>query len=140
MNEGDIHEGGCLCGAVRYRATGRPVRVNYCHCRMCLKATGAPVSAWATFARSQVRFVQGRPTLRRSSDIARHGFCATCGSALTWEGDGDPDLTDVSIGSLDHPEKVAPQEHLWTESAVRWLHIDDELPRHHRSRSEGAGD
>jgi hypothetical protein len=130
----EIHEGGCLCGAVRYAARGRPTHVNYCHCRMCLKATGAPVSAWATFPSARVTFTKSAPTLRRSSAIAQRGFCATCGSALTWQGDERADLVDLSVGTLDRPERVSPQDHLWTESAVPWLHIEDDLPRYPRSR------
>lgn len=130
----EIHEGGCLCGAVRYIARGKPTQVNFCHCRMCLKATGAPVSAWATFPADHVTFMKVTPTYRRSSAIAERGFCATCGSALTWKGDRHPDVIDLTIGSLDHPERVVPIDHIWTESAVPWLHIQDDRPRYPRTR------
>lgn len=130
----EIHDGGCLCGAVRYRARGRPLNVNHCHCRMCVKASGAPIVTWATFPLDAFDFTLGAPTVRRSSAIAVRGFCAACGSALTWEGDANPGHIDVTVGTLDQPERVAPREHLWTEGAVPWLRIADDLPRHPRSR------
>lgn len=49
-------EGGCLCGQVRYRVTSEPKAAAYCHCRMCQRATGAPVTAWVRFPTSAVRF------------------------------------------------------------------------------------
>lgn len=130
----ESHDGGCLCGAVRYVAHGKPTHVNICHCRMCLKATGAPVSAWATFPTTHVSFTQRAPTFRRSSPIAQRGFCDVCGSALAWKGDSHPDLIDLSVGSLDRPEMVRPVDHLWTENAVPWLPIQDDLPHYPRSR------
>jgi hypothetical protein len=131
----EVHEGGCLCGAVRYRAEGRPTNVNHCHCRMCQRGSGAPVVTWATFPVKQLTWTKGTTTIRRSSSIAVRGFCSTCGSALLWQGDAHPDEIDITAGSLDRPEAIAPQEHLWTESAVPWLRIEDSLPRHRRSRS-----
>lgn len=135
MSGGDeLHTGSCLCGAVRYVARGMPVQVNICHCRMCQKATGAPMSAWVTFPRDQVEFVGTEPTFRQSSEIAVRGFCAACGSALTWQGTAQPELIDLSVGTLDDPGRIRPQDHLWTSSAVPWLHIADDLPRYARSR------
>jgi hypothetical protein len=130
----EVREGGCLCGAVRYRAEGRPVSVNHCHCRMCQRASGAPVVTWATFPVAQFKWTKGAPTIRRSSEIAVRGFCGACGTALLWQSDAQPDLIDITAGSLDRPETIAPQEHLWTESAVPWLTIEDDLPRYRRSR------
>jgi hypothetical protein len=131
----EVHEGGCLCGAVRYRAEGMPTNVNHCHCRMCQRASGAPVVTWATFPMSRFKWTKGAPTIRRSSDIAVRGFCSACGSALLWQDDAHADMIDITAGSLDKPEAVAPNEHLWTESAVSWLRFEDSLPRHKRSRS-----
>jgi hypothetical protein len=130
----EVHEGGCLCGAVRYRAETGPVNVNHCHCRMCQRASGAPVVTWATFPVAKFKWTKGAPTIRRSSDIAVRGFCSACGTALLWQSDAHPDLIDITAGSLDRPETIAPQEHLWTESALPWLTIEDDLPRYRRSR------
>jgi hypothetical protein len=129
-----VYEGGCLCGAVRYRAEGAPRHVNHCHCRMCRVGSGAPILTWVTFAREKFKWTKGAPTLRRSSDIAMRGFCNTCGTALLWQGDAGPGEIDVTAGSLDRPEGIAPQDHLWTESAVPWLTVVDDLPRYKRSR------
>ncbi len=135
MSEGTAHDGGCLCGAVRYRAEGAPLRVLHCHCQMCRKAGGAPFVTWAVFPRRAVRFVRGDPGLYRSSPIAVRRYCRDCGSALTWEGDGSPDSIDLTVGSFDHPDRLpAPVEHLWTEAQIPWLHLADDLPRHPRER------
>jgi hypothetical protein len=136
MSAEEIHEGGCLCGTVRYRARGRPTQVNHCHCRMCQRGSGAAVVTWATFPAARVEWVRGRPTLRRSSDIAARGFCGSCGSALLWQGDAHKDLIDLTAGTLDRPEAIKPEDHIWTESAVPWLPVDDGLPRYKRSRKD----
>lgn len=130
----DIHEGGCLCGAVRWRATGKPRNVNHCHCEMCRKGSGAPVVTWAAFAIADLTFTKGQPTWRPSSDIAQRGFCSACGSALSWQRLKGADKIDVTVGSCDQPDALAPREHLWTDAAVSWLHIEDNLPRHRRHR------
>jgi hypothetical protein len=130
----EIYEGGCLCGAVRWRATGAPTTIGYCHCEMCRRASGAPVTAWATFAVANVEFTRVAPALRPSSDIASRGFCAACGSALLWRGKERADFMDLAVGTADEPERLAPREHLWTENAISWLRVEDALPRHRRER------
>jgi hypothetical protein len=57
-----VREGGCLCGAVRYRIEALPTDIAYCHCRMCQKASGAPAMAWATVPASAFAWTRGRPT------------------------------------------------------------------------------
>ena len=135
MNAAAVVEGGCLCGAVRYCAEGPPKHVNHCHCRMCRVGSGAPVVTWVTFERARFRWTKGAPTMRRSSDLATRGFCSVCGTALLWQGDAGPGEIDVTAGSLDRPEAIAPQDHLWTESAVPWFEVEDDLPRYPRSRN-----
>lgn len=135
----EAYEGGCLCGHVRYRAQGEPRNVNYCHCTMCLKQTGAPVACFVTFALADVTFTGAEPTLYQSSDIAHRGFCPKCGSALCWQGVGSDEI-DLLVGSLDQPELVRPREHLWASQALRWHHIHDTLPRHPRQRSKSVED
>ena len=130
-------EGGCYCGAIRYRIQNEPTRANLCHCRMCQRLAGAPVVSWVTLANHQVTFLKGEPKWYRSSDIATRGFCPNCGTQLFWRADGNSEELDISTASLDDPNSVQPREHIWTESQLDWMNIDDHLPRYKRSRSEG---
>jgi hypothetical protein len=131
----EIHEGGCLCGAVRWRASGAPKNVNHCHCEMCRRGSGAVVVTWAAFATADFIFTKGAPVWRQSSAIARRSFCGSCGSALNWQSLTDSNGIDVTVGTSDRPEALAPREHLWTDAAVSWFHIQDNLPRHRRQRA-----
>jgi len=130
-------EGGCYCGAIRYRIEGEPLHVNYCHCRMCQRLSGAPVVSWATFNADDVRFLNKEPKWFRSSNIATRAFCNECGTQLLWRSDRDKDESDITTASLDDPNSVKPKDHIWTESQLDWMNIDDHLPRYRRSRSEG---
>ena len=121
--------GGCLCGAVRYRATAK-LRTDLCHCRMCQKASGAPVVAWLTVPGDAFSFTQGQPIAYRSSAHAIRHFCGTCGSQLTFREPENPGELDVNLATLDHPEAVSPQYHIHTTSQMPWLDIHDNLPRY----------
>jgi hypothetical protein len=119
--------GGCLCGAVRFSCDEPPSLVSYCHCRMCQKQTGAPFSVMANFSRDALKW-SGKPRkLRRSSPLAVRGFCADCGSPLSFEY-GDSDHISVSVGALDHPQRVTPTQHGGIESKIPWVTIDEHLP------------
>ncbi len=127
-SDDDRVTGGCLCGAVRYAATAAARRVTYCHCAMCRKASGAPVSVFAAFAADALAFTSGRPKVYRSSSFVERGFCAACGTPLTYRYLRS-DALSVTVGSLDHPERVAPESHWGIESHLPWLTIADDLPR-----------
>jgi len=62
-----ILEGGCLCGAIRYRVGGKPTNTMICHCRSCRRAAGSPVVAWLTFATTDFQFSKGQPVEFSSS-------------------------------------------------------------------------
>ena len=95
--------GGCQCGAVRYELTARPRGASICHCRMCQKAGGAPFMAFTGGVRQEhFVFTRGEPAIYRSSEIAERGFCAFCGTPLTYRLIGR-DRISVTIGSLDQP-------------------------------------
>jgi hypothetical protein len=123
------YEGGCLCRAVRYRATGEPHKPHYCHCRMCQLAVGAPLTAWVNFPRAGFAWTAGGPAWYRSSPELRRGFCAACGASLCTLADDDSYIC-VTLASLDDPARIAPILHMWTSSQTLWLEIDDQLPRH----------
>lgn len=124
------HEGGCLCGAIRYQAEGEPIVVALCHCSKCRRAAGAPAVAWAMFEQSAFRVVNGDPKLYASSPGVERGFCGVCGTPLTFAADFMPGLVDVTVGSLDDPEALPPSMHIWESKRLRWQAIDDTLPRH----------
>lgn len=121
--------GGCLCAAIRYRATAAPLDVTHCHCVTCRRASGAPLVTWATFAVSRIEWTQGVPHERRSSATAVRGFCADCGTALSFREDARPRSIDITAGSLDTPECLTPVDHTFVRSRLPWLRLADELPR-----------
>ncbi len=121
--------GGCLCGAVRYRATADPVRAVICHCGTCRKVSGAAFLSFVHFPKDAFTWTSGVPTRYRSSAYAERGFCPQCGSTLTMHEDVLDDRVQVSLGSLDRPEAVRPNDHVWSESQLPWLVISDDLPR-----------
>ena len=125
-----VRSGGCLCGEIRYRITAAPVEALYCHCRMCQRAHGAPVTAWLTVPLSAFEVSAGTPAAFRSSAKAFRHFCGTCGTPLTWREAANPQHVDVSIATLDDPEPIEPLLHLWTESQIGWFEIADHLPRY----------
>jgi hypothetical protein len=112
--------GGCQCGAVRYRLIAGPTAANICHCRMCQKAGGAPFMAFGGVRMSEFVITRGAISTFLSSDIAERGFCAQCGTPLTYRGLGK-DRISVTLGSLDDPNAVEPATQLGVESRLRWL-------------------
>ena len=120
--------GGCLCGAVRYELTAPPPGASYCHCRMCQKATGGPFAVFADLKADTFRVTQGTLAVHPSSRVAERGFCADCGSPLTFRY-LDSQWISVTIGSLDDPDAVPPTEHAGIESQLAWVQVDDGLPR-----------
>lgn len=133
-----MFEGGCFCGAVRYSAQGPASHSTVCHCSMCRRIAGAPCVAWFSVPRAALRFTAGRPAIFHSSPGAARGFCAQCGTQLTFEDERDPECVDITTASLDDPEAAPPADHTYVQSRLHWLHLADELPRYLRTRSEGA--
>jgi hypothetical protein len=112
--------GGCQCGAVRYRLMANPTDNNVCHCRMCQKASGGPFMAFGGVPMTDFIVTRGAISSFSSSDIAERGFCAQCGTPLTYRGVGS-DRISVTLGSLDDPNAAEPVIQLGVESRVRWL-------------------
>ena len=139
MSATETHEGGCLCGAVRYRTTGAPLAVAHCHCASCRRASGAAVVTWAVFPKSRFEVTAGAPVRHASSPGVIRTFCGRCGSPLTYETERRPDQIDVTVGTLDRPEAFPPTAHVWTSERVPWLDLGDELPRHETGGGPGPG-
>ena len=127
-SDNPVRLGGCLCGAIRYRADGPLLYATHCHCTLCRRASGAPLVSWATFSADGFHIIQGEPTCYASSPVARRRFCPACGTQLTFQRRDHRQEMDVTIASLDLPEQVVPTSHSWVRSRLPWLHIDGHLP------------
>jgi hypothetical protein len=135
-----IYEGGCLCGAIRYRADGDPYSVVHCHCSLCRRAAGAPMVTWASFNTNQVGITEGAPKRYQSSDIAWRSFCSDCGTQITFQFKDRPDSIDLTLASFDHPEEIQPLRHIFEGDRVAWLSIEDGLPRFAAGSPKPAAD
>ncbi len=123
-------DGGCLCGRIRYRLGGPPLDAGYCHCTICRRSTGSPVVAWGTWSIAELHWLQGDPRLFASSAKGRRRFCADCGTQLTFVYADSSSLVDVTLASLDDPEAIQPEYHVWTGTRIGWLEMTDRLPRY----------
>ncbi len=95
--------GGCQCGAVRFRAASLG-RASICHCRMCQKAFGSFFGPFVTA--HGVVWTRGGPKRFKSSNVVHRGFCADCGTPLTYEYEGG---TELAIGAFDDPSVASPE-------------------------------
>jgi len=121
--------GGCLCGAVRFVATGRPYRVGLCHCLDCRKHHGALFFAAAMFPEDAVS-IEGE-----TGDYAGRHFCPRCGSSV-FARSGDE--VEVYLGSLDAPDQFTPTYECWTIRRESWLPSFPQTRRFEHNR-ESAG-
>jgi hypothetical protein len=105
---------------------------------MCRRASGAAFLTCVAFWADGFTWTRGQPARYRSSRAAERGFCPRCGSNLAIFEDALPDWMQVALGSLDRPQDIVPDDHVWMESCLPWLHMEDGLPRYPR-RSPGGG-
>lgn len=131
----EIHEGGCQCGAVRYRTSGAPKRVIACHCAACKQRTGAAYGIGVYFDESQVELDGG--DLRsyefhstESGRWLRNEFCARCGTALSWTLEMRPGMRAIAGGTFDDPSWFQVQAHIWTRSARPDMRYPQDMPVH----------
>ena len=115
-----VHSGGCQCGAVRYAFYAEPYGTHLCHCRMCQKAFGSAFAPLTLIRYKDFAWTRGEPAIFRSSPKVARGFCAACGTPLSFAHD-DCDYIDISLGSLDHPEQVKPETQICVDSRIPWL-------------------
>ncbi|MCA1661741.1 MAG: GFA family protein [Novosphingobium sp.] len=134
-------EGGCLCGAVRFSLASAPFDAGWCHCRICQLNSGSPAMVFAAVLVGDYRFEQGedRVATIKSSDFGHRAFCRDCGTPLYMRVDYEPETLDFSVATLDRPEAVVPQFHIFYASRIGWAEPADRLSRHPRSRPGHGG-
>ncbi|MDR6946503.1 hypothetical protein J2Y39_001083 [Pseudomonas sp. 2957] len=121
--------GGCLCGDVRFEASGEPYRVGLCHCLDCRKIHGALFHASAIFPEDAVT-ISGE-----THEYQGRHFCPRCGSSV-FNRSGDE--VEVNLGALDAPDQLKPTYESWIVRRESWL-PDFPLARHYRGDREGEG-
>src|ERR1051325_8882639 len=108
-----VHAGGCLCGAVRYRVSGEPVRSSVCSCTACQRRTGSLAGFGAYFNANQVTVRGELRTYEHRSDESgrwlRFEFCPKCGTQVTWTAEVFPGMRAIGVGTLDQPKRITPR-------------------------------
>ena len=131
------YDGGCLCGEIRYQASGEPDRVAVCHCRYCQLRTGAPFGSLVYFKTSDVQILQGKPSnfsfTSESGSGWQTAFCSRCATTLFVELEKRPGLIAISYGTFDPPTfHFAITREVFTRSKAHFIR-ELEATEHHET-------
>ncbi len=125
---GNTYEGGCTCGAIRFRMESQPLFVHCCHCHWCQRETGASFALNAIIEADRVMILQGEPEMFLTPSNSGKGQkiwrCPRCCVALwsNYSGAGDK-LHFVRVGTLDEAYRLQPNMHIFTASKQPWVVI-----------------
>ncbi len=123
-----MQEGGCLCGAVRFKVSASPINVRTCHCRLCQKSMASPYYARALFDAKAVA-IEGPIGRFPSSERLDRIYCTNCGTRIgTIRRDGS--ALGLAVVLFDDRNAFAPADHIWTSEKIDWVVIDDGLPQY----------
>ena len=123
-------EGGCACGAVRYRLASDPLFVHCCHCLNCQRQTGSAFVINLLIEADRVELLRGEPEsvpVPRGSKKQKVWRCPTCQVAV-FSQYTSPRLRFVRGGTLDDPASVGPDVHIYTRSKLPWVELPDSVP------------
>jgi len=121
-----IRTGGCQCGAVRFKIHGALGRPSICHCRMCQKAFGGFFGPLVT-VKGETEWTRGEPSYFQSSVNIARGFCASCGTPLTYR---HPGGLEIAIGAFDERSDLAPQIQVNYAARLPWVTTIFDQPVH----------
>ena len=119
------YSGGCQCGAVRFRVEGALGDASVCHCRMCQKAAGNFYLPLVSVRGAKLVWTRGEPKRFQSSNAGKRGFCADCGTPLTYKA---PDGVALTIAAFDRPEEIEPTIQWGTEAKLPYVDAIAALP------------
>jgi hypothetical protein len=124
-------EGGCSCGAIRYRLTSEPLVTHCCHCLNCQRQTGSAFVINLLIEANRVELLAGTPQavdVPRDDGSSQQVFrCPTCQVAV-FSNYGRPEVRFVRGGTLDDPTAVAPDVHIYTRSKLDWVKLPESVP------------
>jgi hypothetical protein len=122
--------GGCLCGKVRYTASGDPAFVGVCHCRDCQKFTGSAFSVVIGVPKPAFSLQGTVTTYSKPGDSGKQierQFCPECGSSIVDEASAFPGVVMISSGTLDDPSWVKPAMQIYCDSAQPWVQLGEDM-------------
>src|SRR6218665_518669 len=122
-----VRTGGCQCGAVRFRLHGEIGRPSICHCRMCQKAFGGFFGPLVTAPEDGLEWTRNEPNYFQSSVNIARGFCASCGTPLTYR---HPGGLEIAIGAFDDRSDLAPQIQVNYAARIPWVTTIYDQPVH----------
>ena len=122
-------EGHCFCRSVIFEYDAEPNWTLHCHCESCRRATSSPITTWISVPKSAFRFKQGKPRYFHSSPGVKRGFCAKCGSPLSYENERIPEEIHLYAVTLQDPRRARPERHVFVNEQLPWLETADQLPR-----------
>src|SRR5216117_788337 len=131
--ESGFFDGGCTCRFVRYRLTSRPLFVHCCHCRWCQRETGASFALNAMIEADRVELLQGEVEVVATPSLSGKGQkisrCPRCRIAVwsNYAGAGDA-VRFVRVGTLDEPDRLPPDVHIFTASKQPWVVLPPNIP------------
>lgn len=130
-------EGGCHCGAVRYRIEGEPAHVALCHCTDCQASSGAPAVNWLAVKKDQFTQLAGDVSTYVGKTGSQRQFCPTCGTGLFFRNEAVlPGIVDVQAATLDDAASFAPQVQIQCAERLGWMTSVDDLPQFDRFPGE----
>jgi len=126
-------EGGCDCRVIRYRLESRPLFVHCCHCRWCQRETGSAFVLNAMIETERVTKLAGAPELVHTPSASGKGqHIARCPSyrIALWSHypGGGPQVSFVRVGTLDDPDLLPPDIHIFTSSKQPWVVLPPGVP------------
>ena len=124
-------EGGCACGAVRYRLTSDPLITHCCHCLNCQRQTGSAFVINLLIEADRLELLAGDPqptdAPRDDGSMQRIFRCPICQVAV-FSQYGSAKVQFVRAGTLDQPSGIAPDVHIYTRSKLGWITLPDSVP------------
>lgn len=126
----DGMNGRCLCGNLQFAVRGKRLWVAHCHCDSCRRNTGSAVATFVGYNKEQLTYTRGERKFFESSPGVRRGFCADCGTPMTYEADRCPEEVHLYVSTLDEPGAYRPQLHVFFAERISWMDLNDDLPRY----------
>jgi hypothetical protein len=128
------NSGSCLCGKVSFTVDSLLPSIGHCHCSMCQKFHGAAFSTFVEVKLANLHWLTGEENLEayQAENSTVRKFCKTCGSSLIFESkyNRHAKTIEIALASFDNISHVKPDAHIYTQTKVDWLLINDDLPQY----------